>query len=280
MHVVFSVGTAGSGKSTLTSALREWLEGKGWDVATVNLDPGARSLPYEPDADVRSIVDLDHLIEEHGLGPNGALMLAVDLAAARLGEVLEPLDEASPDFVLVDTPGQMEPFVYRPSGPLIVRQFPGTSKAILFLMDGWLVSDPLNYVSVQLLAASVRLRFPLPFIQLLTKADMVEDSVQRILRWSAKPSELEAAVSGSSDGEIYLMHRKLLSLLARSGYLERPIPVSSVTRAGFLNLSSALANALTGGEDVQDRARRSPNARIPSSCPPRGAPRAPQRCTA
>jgi len=253
---VFSVGTAGSGKSTMTSVLKGWLEGRGWDVATVNLDPGARSLPYEPDADVRSVIDIDELMERHGLGPNGALMLAVDLTAARLREIVEPIDEASPDYVLVDTPGQMEPFVYRPSGPLIVEQFPGESKAMLFLMDGWLVSDPTNYVSVQFLAASVRLRFRVPFIQVLTKADLVEDSVGRMLGWAASPSALEAAISDKSGGESYLVHRRLLSILAKSGYLERPIPVSAVTGAGLLNLSSALANALTGGEDLQDRAPR------------------------
>jgi len=252
MYTIFSVGTAGSGKSLLTSALEEWLDEKGWDVATVNLDPGAIKLPYEPDADIRSVVSLGDLMEENGLGPNGALMLAVDIAAARLQEILEDIEEASPDYVLVDTPGQIEPFVYRPSGPLMVRQFPGTSKVMLFLMDGWLVSEPLNYVSIQMLAASVRLRFPLPFIHLLTKVDMIEDNVGRILSWASRPSELEDAVTKSSDGDVYLMHRRLLSLLARSGHMEKPIPVSAVTRAGFLSLSSALANVLTGGEDVQE----------------------------
>ncbi|BBE41527.1 hypothetical protein NAS2_0121 [Conexivisphaera calida] len=252
MHVVFSVGTAGSGKSLLTSALREWLEEKGWGVYIANLDPGARNLPYEPDADIRSIIDINELMEKHGLGPNGALILAVDMAAARLHEVLQDIDEASPDYLLVDTPGQMEPFVYRPSGPLIVEQLPGTSKVMLFLMDGWLVSNPLNYVSIQLLAASVRLRFPVPFVQLLTKADLIEDQVDRVMSWSSRPSELEDAISSSSDGEAYLMHRRLLSMLARGGYIEKPIPVSAVTRAGFLSLSSALANILSGGEDLQD----------------------------
>mgnify|MGYP001772652646 CR=1 FL=1 len=251
MYVVFSVGTAGSGKSLLTSALREWLEEKGWDVYVVNLDPGAHSLPYEPDLDVRSSISLEELMEKYELGPNGALMLAVDLIAARALELLRELVDSSPDYVLVDTPGQMEPFVYRPSGPLIVEQFPGESKAMLFLMDGWLVSNPINYVSVQLLAASVSLRFRIPFLRLLTKVDLIEDQVERVLSWS-KPSELEAAIASSSDGDVYLMHRRLLSALARGGYLERPIPVSAVTRAGFITLSSALANVFSGGEDVQD----------------------------
>ncbi len=261
MYVVFLVGTAGSGKSLLTSALKEWLEGKGWDVYAVNLDPGARRLPYEPDADVRSLVSLDELMEKYELGPNGALMLAVDLTAARLNELVEELREASPDYVLVDTPGQMEPFVYRPSGPLIVEQFPGTAKAMLFLMDGWLVSNPLNYVSMQLLAASVKLRFTIPFIRLLTKVDMIEDQAHRLLAWASRPSELEEAIIGGSDGDAYLMHRRILSVLAKGGYIERPIPVSAVTKSGFITLSSALANVFSGGEDVRDRrylpARRS-----------------------
>ena len=81
MFVVFIVGTAGSGKSLLTSAFAEWLKMAKQDVAILNLDPGVVTLPYTPDLDVREYVNIANIMEEYRLGPNGALIMAADLIA-------------------------------------------------------------------------------------------------------------------------------------------------------------------------------------------------------
>ena len=81
MFVVFIIGTAGSGKSQLTATFGEWLKMSKQDVVTVNLDPGVSTLPYSPEVDVRDYVDVGNLMEEYGLGPNGALIMAADLIA-------------------------------------------------------------------------------------------------------------------------------------------------------------------------------------------------------
>ncbi|MEM2955531.1 MAG: ATP/GTP-binding protein, partial [Nitrososphaerales archaeon] len=79
MFVIFIVGTAGSGKSLLTSTLVSWYTEKGTNAIAVNLDPGALELPYTPDVDVRNYIDLQTIMESYELGPNGALILASDL---------------------------------------------------------------------------------------------------------------------------------------------------------------------------------------------------------
>ena len=81
MVVIFIIGTAGSGKSLLTSAFSDWLRMKRQHVISVNLDPGVRHLPYAPDVDVREHISLDELMERYMLGPNGGLVLASDLIA-------------------------------------------------------------------------------------------------------------------------------------------------------------------------------------------------------
>jgi GTPase SAR1 family protein len=71
MFVVFIIGTAGAGKSVFTAAFGEWLKMSKQDVCMVNLDPGALDIPYSPDVDVRNYVNLENLMEEYHLGPNG-----------------------------------------------------------------------------------------------------------------------------------------------------------------------------------------------------------------
>jgi len=51
-HIVYILGTAGSGKSALTLKLSELLFDEGWNVIRVNMDPGVRQLPYNPEVDV------------------------------------------------------------------------------------------------------------------------------------------------------------------------------------------------------------------------------------
>ncbi|HRU81633.1 MAG TPA: ATP/GTP-binding protein, partial [Candidatus Methanomethylicus sp.] len=50
------IGPAGSGKTSLTARLSEWMAKSGTSSCLINLDPGAERLPYLPDYDVRSIV--------------------------------------------------------------------------------------------------------------------------------------------------------------------------------------------------------------------------------
>lgn len=66
---LFFVGTAGSGKSTLTGTFGQWLKNESYDGVTVNLDPGADTLPYEADVDIRDWVRLSEIMSEYKLAP-------------------------------------------------------------------------------------------------------------------------------------------------------------------------------------------------------------------
>ena len=108
MVIAYFIGTAGSGKSTLTKVVREYLLYQEENVITVNLDPGVKHLPYYPDIDVRDLVDVETVMREHDLGPNGALVLACDMIADKVDVLKKDVEEARAKYVLVDTPGQLE----------------------------------------------------------------------------------------------------------------------------------------------------------------------------
>ena len=73
---IYFVGTAGSGKSSLVYAFQQWMTLEGLDCITINLDPGAEFIPYVPDIDIRDWVKVSEVMEDYGLGPNGAQMFA------------------------------------------------------------------------------------------------------------------------------------------------------------------------------------------------------------
>jgi GTPase SAR1 family protein len=249
MFVVFIIGTAGSGKSMLTSSFSEWLKMSKQDVVAVNLDPGVLTLPYSPDVDVRNYVDIESLMEEYGLGPNGALIMAADLIADSVEKISEEVEEFKPDVVLVDTPGQMELFAFRASGPYIASELTREPKAIVYLFDAVFSLSPLNYVSNLFLSAAVYNRFLIPQVHLLSKCDLLpKEEADTIVDWSTDPDALEAAIEQKLEGTKRLLSRNMAHAIYELGLKFLLLPISAKTNEGMINFNTALERVLTGGD--------------------------------
>ncbi|MEM1589576.1 MAG: ATP/GTP-binding protein [Candidatus Bathyarchaeia archaeon] len=249
MFIVFIIGTAGSGKSTLTAAFSEWLKMSKQDVAIVNLDPGALTLPYTPDIDARDYVNVESLMEEYGLGPNGALIMAADLLAEEVENLSREIENLKSDIVLVDTPGQMELFAFRASGTYIANELTKEPKAIVYLFDAVFSLNPLNYVSNLFLSAAVYSRFFLPQLHVLSKCDLLsEKDVNKIIDWSADPKTLEHAIEQKLEGTKRLLSRNMMKAIYQLGLRFLLIPVSAKTNEGMVNFNMALERILTRGD--------------------------------
>jgi len=249
VFVVFVIGTAGSGKSLLTSAFSEWLNMAKQDVATINLDPGVVALPYTPDLDVRDYVNMTSLMEEYRLGPNGALILAADLIAEKMETLSRETEELNADLVLVDTPGQMELFAFRTSGQYIAEELTKEPKAIVYLFDPVFSLSPINYVSNLFLSAAVYNRFLMPQVHVLSKSDLLpQEKVDSIVDWSSNPKMLEMNIEKKLKGTQRLLSRDIMHAIYRLGLRFPLIPVSAKTNDGMTNLNAMLERIFAGGD--------------------------------
>jgi GTPase SAR1 family protein len=249
MVIVFIVGTAGSGKSLLTASLDEWLKVGKQKTATVNLDPGVLTLPYTPDIDIRNYIDIRNIMKEQELGPNGALVLAANLIAEEAERLGGEIEDLQSDMVIVDTPGQLELFAFRASGPYIANELTNEPKAIIYLFDAVFSFNPLNYVSNMFLSAAVYNRFFFPQLHVLSKCDLLPpEEVKHIAGWSANPDALEGVIEEKLSGTRRLLSRDIMQAIYRLGLQFNLIPVSGKTNEGLINLGSALERLLTGGE--------------------------------
>lgn len=250
MYAIFVTGTAGAGKSLLTSRLIEWYTSNNAYAVALNLDPGAVNLPYEPAVDVRDYIDIDTIMQSYGLGPNGALIMASDMIATKLNEIEKEIEEVNPDYIIIDTPGQLELFAYRASGPFFVSNLLCENRAAIFLFDGMLVSSPTNFVSIALLATSIRLRLRIPQINILSKVDMMTDK-NKVLAWSSNTALLEQAIGEEKDSENYLLSIGLLKSTKKGGFSVGLLAVSAATSEGMPNLGAALGRIFKMGEEVE-----------------------------
>ncbi len=251
---IYVLGTAGSGKSSLVASFSEFLERHGKFVLLVNLDPGAEILNYEPVVDIRDHIRLVDVMQKYKLGPNGALIVSVDLIVNYLPEVKKIISDEEPDYVLVDTPGQLELFAYRETGPAVISSLSTKNSLILFLMDAFLAQRSSMFTSLLLLSASIQARFLLPYLLILSKSDLLSTSVlEKIISWSEDLSNLQEDLADETN----VINREIaLNLIPLISNLSIPslIPISSLTGTGFTELYAEIQRIL-GREDETELER-------------------------
>ncbi len=251
MKAIYITGTAGSGKSLLTSNLLQWYIDHDNFPITLNLDPAVSELPYLPDVDIRDHIDINNIIETYGLGPNGAIIMAHDLISTKIQDIQLEVDELNPDYILIDTPGQIELFAYRSSGNYFISNFQADSKVTIFIMDGVLVSSPINFVSLSLLSTSINLRLKTSQINVLSKRDLIIDNLENILDWSHSDRTLLEALDKENNQEFSLLSKDVLKIISQNGLNQDLVAVSNLTMNGLIELYSVLSRILNQGEEVE-----------------------------
>ena len=251
MKAIFVTGTAGSGKSMLTSKILEYYQKNGVFASVLNLDPGVESLPYRPDVDVRDYVDIVQIMKQYDLGPNGSMIMANDLIATKIDDIQNEIHGVNPDYLIVDTPGQIELFAYRASGPFFIQNIDAGEKTNIFLYDGAMIASPTNFISISLLATSIKLRLRLPTINVMTKTDLIPDKIDQVLKWSSDPTSLEEELE-TLEGETYSLAADILRILNIGEFAGDLIPISNLTGEGMVNLQAALSRIINLGEEVED----------------------------
>jgi hypothetical protein len=260
--VVFVVGTAGAGKSTLVTAFQRWARFLEIDVLTINLDPGAERVHFDPEFDVRDIVSLSDVMDEYDLGPNGAQILAADLVASQAFDIYEEIEGLSGDILIIDTPGQVELFAFREASTHLVEVLGQGRACLVFLFDPMLSQTPSGFVSQMLLSSIVHFRLGLPTANFLSKADLLPpEDLARILEWGDDLDVLEAALyeesasesashnSGTSRAEFAIGQ---LRMMQHAAILPGLVPLSSEEEEGLADLLTFAQTVFGGMADMRD----------------------------
>ncbi len=248
---LYFIGSAGSGKSSLTGAFAGWMQNQKYNAITVNLDPGIENAPYVPDVDIRDWIKLRDIMQEHGVGPNGAQIIAADMLALNINEMKEIIESYDTDYVIFDTPGQMELFVLRQSGKYLIDAFGADRSIISFLYDPVISRNPSGFISLMLQEASVQVRFNVPFISILTKTDLLADEErEKILKWSRDFMELDDAIHAERPTMRSQLSIEFLSALKSFGAGQTIVPVSSTYGSGIEDIYNTAQQVFHGGEDL------------------------------
>jgi GTPase SAR1 family protein len=251
--VIFVVGTAGAGKSSLVTAFQRWSRFLETEAIAVNLDPGAERVHYDAEFDVRDLISLTEVMSEYDLGPNGAQILAADLLAAQAGDVAEQLHSLAGELIIVDTPGQVELFAFREASNHLIEVIGREQSAIIYLFDPMLSRSPSGFVSQMLLSSIVEFRLGLPTKNFLSKSDLLdEDELAKILEWSERLEILEMALYDEAGGQRTEFAINQLRMMQEFAQAPGLTPLSSELETGLADVLT-FAQALFGGmSDARD----------------------------
>ena len=72
------VGAPGSGKSTYCDGMHQFMSAIGRKCSVVNLDPANDHTSYPCALDIRQLVTLEEIMADDKLGPNGAVLYALE----------------------------------------------------------------------------------------------------------------------------------------------------------------------------------------------------------
>ncbi|KAF8342062.1 GPN-loop GTPase [Cantharellus anzutake] len=176
-YAVLVCGPAGSGKSTFCSSMLTHLQTKRRTCHLFNLDPAAdsQSFEYEPSIDIRDLISLDDVMGELGLGPNGGLVYCFEYLLKNMDWLDEELGDYENDYLIMDCPGQIELYTHHPILPNIMAHFlrSGMRVCALYLLESQFMEDRYKYFSGVLSAMSAMVNIEVPWINLMTKMDLI-----------------------------------------------------------------------------------------------------------
>jgi len=246
---VYIVGTAGSGKTYLANAFSEWLDFKRLDNIIVNLDPGAENLPYAPDVDIREMFTLDSIMETYSVGPNGAQIIGADLISTKIEEINDEIKYYDAQYVIIDTPGQMELFTLRQSSEIIIDALGSKNSVMVFLFDPIVSKTPSGFLSLVFMSASAVFRINLPQILVLSKSDVLDEKdIEKIVEWSKDPEKLyEDLLNYTKRG----LSDDLYHLVRETGLFRPLMPVSAINGTGMEDIYDGIQELFYGGEDLE-----------------------------
>lgn len=240
---VLVIGMAGSGKTTFMQRISSYLGEKGKRSYLVNLDPAVTNVPFESNVDIRDTVNYKKVMEEYQLGPNGGIVTALNLFTTRFDQLMDLMEKRSKelDYILIDTPGQIEIFSWSASGSIITEALASSyPTVVLYIIDTPRSASPATFMSNMLYACSILYRTQLPFVMVFNKTDVV--SSEMALTWMKDFDAFQAALEQDTSYMTSLIHSMCLVLEEFYNNL-RSVGVSSLTGEGMTPLFERVSEA-------------------------------------
>ncbi|KAK7535857.1 putative ATP binding protein [Phyllosticta citribraziliensis] len=217
---IVCVGMAGSGKTTFMQRINSHLHAKKEPPYVINLDPAVRNVPFDSNIDIRDSVNYKEVMKQYNLGPNGGIITSLNLFATKVDQILGLLEKrtapppppptnaqgepvAAPakpiKHILVDTPGQIEVFVWSASGDILLGSLASSFPTVIaYVIDTPRTTSTSTFMSNMLYACSILYKTKLPMILVMNKTDVQDAEFAK--EWMTDFEAFQAALREEENG--------------------------------------------------------------------------------
>jgi GTPase SAR1 family protein len=156
----------------------------------LNLDPAVTHVPFQPNIDIRDSINYKEVMKQYNLGPNGGILTSLNLFATKIDQIMGLLENRAspppdsnitpPKHFLIDTPGQIEVFVWSASGSILLESLASSFPTVIaYIIDTPRTSSTSTFMSNMLYACSILYKTKLPMILVFNKTDVQDADFAR-----------------------------------------------------------------------------------------------------
>ncbi|KAG8626310.1 hypothetical protein KVT40_005255 [Elsinoe batatas] len=252
---IITVGCAGSGKTTFMQRMASHLHSSSRPPYILNLDPAVHSTPFSPNIDIRDSVNYKEVMKQYNLGPNGGILTSLNLFATKIDQVLSILEKRClpsqqppnsppvPAHILLDTPGQIEVFVWSASGSILLSALASSFPTVLaYVIDTpRTTSSTSTFMSNMLYAISILYKTRLPMILVFNKTDVKKPD--EAIEWMRDFESFQAALRKEEEED---------DGTGGSGYMGSLLNSMSLVLEEFYNNLSVVGVSSMTGEGMDE----------------------------
>lgn len=209
---VVCVGMAGSGKTTFMQRINNYLHVNKKKPYVLNLDPAVLNVPFEPNIDIRDSINYKEVMKQYNLGPNGGILTSLNLFATKIDQIIGLLEKRAhpdptskavpPKHFLVDTPGQIEVFVWSASGSILLESLASSFPTVIaYIIDTPRTHSCSTFMSNMLYACSILYKTKLPMILVFNKTDVQDAEFAK--EWMLDFEKFQEALQEEEDKGVF-----------------------------------------------------------------------------
>ncbi|KAF9887772.1 hypothetical protein FE257_009578 [Aspergillus nanangensis] len=259
---VVCVGMAGSGKTTFMQRINSHLHAQNKVPYVVNLDPAVYSVPFESNIDIRDSINYKEVMKQYNLGPNGGILTSLNLFATKVDQIISLLEKRTapnPDtpaakpieHVLVDTPGQIEVFVWSASGSIFLETLASSFPTVIaYVIDTPRSSSTSTFMSNMLYACSILYKTKLPMILVFNKTDVQDAAFAK--EWMTDFDAFQQALREEEETGAFGTEGSAGGMGAGSGYMGSLMNSMSLMLEEFYRHLSVVGVSSMTGDGVDE----------------------------
>ncbi len=229
----------------------------------INLDPAVRNVPFDSNIDIRDSLNYKEVMKEYNLGPNGGILTSLNIFATKIDQVMNILEKRTslnPETpnakpiknIIVDTPGQIEVFVWSASGSILLDSLASTFPTVIaYVIDTPRTASTSTFMSNMLYACSILYKTKLPMILVFNKTDVKDAEFAK--EWMTDFEAFQAALKQEEDsGSFGGAEGGSSGVSGSSGYMGSLLNSMSLMLEEFYRHLSVVAVSSMTGQGVNE----------------------------